>query len=573
MVYQALYRKYRSQRFDEMIGQEVVTTTLKNAIINHQISHAYLFSGPRGTGKTSAAKVFAKAINCPNQKDGEPDNTCDICKAITAGTLEDVIELDAASNNGVDEIREIRDKSTYAASRATYKVYIIDEVHMLSIGAFNALLKTLEEPTANVVFVLATTELQKIPATIISRVQRFAFKSITTADIRQHLINILQKEKIDFDEKALTIIAKSAEGGMRDALSILDQALSFSSGKLEEKDALLVTGSIASEALVSYVEALEQSDGETALVELNKIFDEGKNMLRFTEDLLSYLRDLLLDEHTKISHNRLYQWIDIIIDSFRTLRETTQVKIVADVMTMRLIETTKSISPNNDSGISDNAQLIAKLQRQMMTLQEQVAQMQQLLDPITLPVKVSTEEQTYFTEESAESIVNVAHSSSDNAMSESKQNSVVQVSFHNRLVDILLQEAKKEIKTQIETAWSEVIDSLTSQREIALLKITKVEAASEEVLILSVEHENLATIIVNNTTLIDQIDNVLSAATGFTPKIIVITSDEWQRVVSDFMAKRHTDKGIETKSTSLSDDSIVTKAQTLFGDGVTIIDD
>lgn len=573
MVYQALYRKYRSQRFDEMIGQEVVTTTLKNAIINHQISHAYLFSGPRGTGKTSAAKVFAKAINCPNQKDGEPDNTCDICKAITAGTLEDVIELDAASNNGVDEIREIRDKSTYAASRATYKVYIIDEVHMLSIGAFNALLKTLEEPTANVVFVLATTELQKIPATIISRVQRFAFKSITTADIRQHLINILQKEKIDFDEKALTIIAKSAEGGMRDALSILDQALSFSSGKLEEKDALLVTGSIASEALVSYVEALEQSDGETALVELNKIFDEGKNMLRFTEDLLSYLRDLLLDEHTKISHNRLYQWIDIIIDSFRTLRETTQVKIVADVMTMRLIETTKSISPNNDSGISDNAQLIAKLQRQMMTLQEQVAQMQQLLDPITLPVKVSTEEQTYFTEESAESIVNVAHSSSDNAMLESKQNSVVQVPFHNRLVDILLQEAKKEIKTQIETAWSEVIDSLTSQREIALLKITKVEAASEEVLILSVEHENLATIIVNNTTLIDQIDNVLSAATGFTPKIIVITSDEWQRVVSDFMAKRHTDKGIETKSTPLSDDSIVTKAQTLFGDGVTIIDD
>lgn len=573
MVYQALYRKYRSQRFDEMIGQEVVTTTLKNAIINHQISHAYLFSGPRGTGKTSAAKVFAKAINCPNQKDGEPDNTCDICKAITAGTLEDVIELDAASNNGVDEIREIRDKSTYAASRATYKVYIIDEVHMLSIGAFNALLKTLEEPTANVVFVLATTELQKIPATIISRVQRFAFKSITTADIRQHLINILQKEKIDFDEKALTIIAKSAEGGMRDALSILDQALSFSSGKLEEKDALLVTGSIASEALVSYVEALEQSDGETALVELNKIFDEGKNMLRFTEDLLSYLRDLLLDEHTKISHNRLYQWIDIIIDSFRTLRETTQVKIVADVMTMRLIETTKSINPNNDSGISDNAQLIAKLQRQMMTLQEQVAQMQQLLDPITLPVKVSTEEQTYFTEESAESIVNVAHSSSDNAMPESKQNSVVQVPFHNRLVDILLQEAKKEIKTQIEMAWSEVIDSLTSQREIALLKITKVEAASEEVLILSVEHENLATIIVNNTTLIDQIDNVLSAATGFTPKIIVITSDEWQRVVSDFMAKRHTDKGIETKSAPLSDDSIVTKAQTLFGDGVTIIDD
>lgn len=195
MSYQALYRKYRSQRFDEMVGQEVVATTLKNAIVNHQISHAYLFSGPRGTGKTSAAKIFAKAINCPNQVDGEPCNNCFICDSITKGTLEDVIELDAASNNGVDEIREIRDKSTYAATHATYKVYIIDEVHMLSTGAFNALLKTLEEPTENVVFVLATTELQKIPATIISRVQRFAFKSITTNEIQGHLADVLQEEK------------------------------------------------------------------------------------------------------------------------------------------------------------------------------------------------------------------------------------------------------------------------------------------------------------------------------------------------------------------------------------------
>ena len=163
MSYQALYRKYRSQRFDDMVGQEVVSKTLKNAIITNQISHAYLFSGPRGTGKTSAAKIFAKALNCPNQVAGEPCNHCEICQGVTNGSLEDVIELDAASNNGVDEIREIRDKSTYAPSRATYKVYIIDEVHMLTTGAFNALLKTLEEPTENVVFVLATTEIQKIP--------------------------------------------------------------------------------------------------------------------------------------------------------------------------------------------------------------------------------------------------------------------------------------------------------------------------------------------------------------------------------------------------------------------------
>jgi DNA polymerase-3 subunit gamma/tau len=338
MAYQALYRKYRSQRFDEMVGQEVVATTLKNAIVNHQISHAYLFSGPRGTGKTSAAKIFAKAINCPNQVDGEPCNNCFICDSITKGSLDDVIELDAASNNGVDEIREIRDKSTYAASQATYKVYIIDEVHMLSTGAFNALLKTLEEPTENVVFVLATTELQKIPATIISRVQRFAFKSITTGDIRTYLAKIMADEGLEFDGKALDVIAKAAEGGMRDALSLLDQALSFSSGKLEENDALLVTGSIAADALVTYVAALFEHDEAKALTELDKIFAEGKNMLRFTEDLLAYLRDLLLDKNSQYDRGQIFSWIDVAIESLKTIKETTQTKIAADVMTMRLAE-------------------------------------------------------------------------------------------------------------------------------------------------------------------------------------------------------------------------------------------
>ena len=229
-MYQALYRKYRSQTFGQLVGQEVIATTLRQAVEQGKISHAYLFSGPRGTGKTSVAKIFAKAMNCPNQKGGEPCNECYICEAITNGSLEDVIEIDAASNNGVDEIRDIRDKSTYAPSLAPHKVYIIDEVHMLSTGAFNALLKTLEEPTENVVFILATTELHKIPATILSRVQRFEFKSIKTPAIQDHLKAVLDKEGIDYEEEAVAIIARRAEGGMRDALSILDQALSLTAG-------------------------------------------------------------------------------------------------------------------------------------------------------------------------------------------------------------------------------------------------------------------------------------------------------------------------------------------------------
>ena len=286
-MYQALYRKYRSQTFGQLVGQQVVATTLRQAVEQGKISHAYLFSGPRGTGKTSVAKIFAKAMNCPNQKDGEPCNDCYICKAITEGSLEDVIEIDAASNNGVDEIRDIRDKSTYAPSLAKHKVYIIDEVHMLSTGAFNALLKTLEEPTENVVFILATTELHKIPATILSRVQRFEFKSIKTQDIISHIEWILEQEGIDFEQEGVQIIARRAEGGMRDALSILDQALSLTQeNRLTTDIAEEITGSISLGALDAYVAALIAHDAVTALDNLNLIFDSGKNMARFVTDLL-----------------------------------------------------------------------------------------------------------------------------------------------------------------------------------------------------------------------------------------------------------------------------------------------
>lgn len=294
-MYQALYRKYRSQTFDEMVGQSVISTTLKQAVESGKISHAYLFSGPRGTGKTSAAKIFAKAMNCPNQVDGEPCNQCDICRDITNGSLEDVIEIDAASNNGVDEIRDIRDKSTYAPSRATYKVYIIDEVHMLSTGAFNALLKTLEEPTENVVFILATTELHKIPATILSRVQRFEFKAIKQKAIREHLAWVLDKEGIAYEVDALNLIARRAEGGMRDALSILDQALSLSpDNQVTIAIAEEIIGSISILALGDYVRYVSQEQATQALAALETIYDSGKSMSRFATDLLTYLRDLLV---------------------------------------------------------------------------------------------------------------------------------------------------------------------------------------------------------------------------------------------------------------------------------------
>ncbi|KST76529.1 DNA polymerase III subunits gamma and tau [Lactococcus lactis subsp. lactis] len=552
MAYQALYRKYRSQRFDEMVGQEVVATTLKNAIVNHQISHAYLFSGPRGTGKTSAAKIFAKAINCPNQVDGEPCNNCFICDSITKGSLDDVIELDAASNNGVDEIREIRDKSTYAASQATYKVYIIDEVHMLSTGAFNALLKTLEEPTENVVFVLATTELQKIPATIISRVQRFAFKSITTGDIRTYLAKIMADEGLEFDGKALDVIAKAAEGGMRDALSLLDQALSFSSGELEENDALLVTGSIAADALVTYVAALFEHDEAKALTELDKIFAEGKNMLRFTEDLLAYLRDLLLDKNSQYDRSQIFSWIDIAIESLKTIKETTQTKIAADVMTMRLAE----IGQNNLLTASQG-EIPNQLTAEIATLKTEINQ---------LKAQISAGQ------------IQVNSDSQNNLLTEKVKGSPKPIASKKRQInkDLIykaLAEATNEARKAALSAWPELVASVTKPADRALLNNTAPVAASENFLVVTFPHENLAKRVSENEELQLFCGNLLSSIVGFAPEIISLAEQDWQEVRAEYVSNLKSENVQEDEEDEKEPDETVNLAKELFGEKVVEIND
>ncbi|MGV8975532.1 DNA polymerase III subunit gamma/tau [Lactococcus lactis] len=552
MAYQALYRKYRSQRFDEMVGQEVVATTLKNAIVNHQISHAYLFSGPRGTGKTSAAKIFAKAINCPNQVDGEPCNNCFICDSITKGSLDDVIELDAASNNGVDEIREIRDKSTYAASQATYKVYIIDEVHMLSTGAFNALLKTLEEPTENVVFVLATTELQKIPATIISRVQRFAFKSITTGDIRTYLAKIMADEGLEFDGKALDVIAKAAEGGMRDALSLLDQALSFSSGKLEENDALLVTGSIAADALVTYVAALFEHDEAKALTELDKIFAEGKNMLRFTEDLLAYLRDLLLDKNSQYDRGQIFSWIDVAIESLKTIKETTQTKIAADVMTMRLAE----IGQNNLLKASQG-EIPNQLTAEIATLKTEINQ---------LKAQISAGQ------------IQVNSDSQNNLLTEKVKGSPKPIASKKRQInkDLIykaLAEATNEARKAALSAWPELVASVTKPADRALLNNTAPVAASENFLVVTFPHENLAKRVSENEELQLFCGNLLSSIVGFAPEIISLAEQDWQEVRAEYVSNLKSENVQEDEEDEKEPDETVNLAKELFGEKVVEIND
>ncbi len=292
-MYLALYRKYRPKTFDEVIGQDYIIRTLQNQIKMDKISHAYLFCGSRGTGKTSTAKIFAKAINCLNSRNGSPCGECETCKALD-GTNIDVLEIDAASNNGVDEIRDLREKVKYPPVVGKYKVYIIDEVHMLSPSAFNALLKTLEEPPKHVVFILATTEVHKLPATILSRCLRFDFKLVSVEELSALLRKVLQVENIKFDEQSINAIARAGEGSVRDTLSISDRCVSFAGEELTYQKTLSVLGISEREILINIADKIFNKDVGEALVELDKVLAEGKSPLIFSNNLITYFRDLIL---------------------------------------------------------------------------------------------------------------------------------------------------------------------------------------------------------------------------------------------------------------------------------------
>lgn len=294
MAYVALYRKFRPQRFSELVGQEHIIRTLSNQLESGRIAHAYLFAGPRGTGKTSTAKLFARAINCSSPINGDPCGKCEACQAFMADDNMDIIEIDAASNNGVDNIRDIRDKVVFAPAHGKYKVYIIDEVHMLSGGAFNALLKTLEEPPAHVVFILATTEIHKLPATILSRCQRFDFKLISSSVIFERLKYVLQESNAQFEDGAIDLIAKSASGGMRDALSLADVCLSYCGSNVTLKDAMNVLGISDRSFVFTFADALIASDSSLALKKCRELEEEGKDIGVFALELMEHMRDVML---------------------------------------------------------------------------------------------------------------------------------------------------------------------------------------------------------------------------------------------------------------------------------------
>ena len=554
-MYQALYRKYRSQTFGQLVGQQVVATTLRQAVEQGKISHAYLFSGPRGTGKTSVAKIFAKAMNCPNQKDGEPCNDCYICQAITEGSLEDVIEIDAASNNGVDEIRDIRDKSTYAPSLAKHKVYIIDEVHMLSTGAFNALLKTLEEPTENVVFILATTELHKIPATILSRVQRFEFKSIKTQDIIGHIEWILEQEGIDFEKEGVQIIARRAEGGMRDALSILDQALSLTQeNRLTTDIAEEITGSISLGALDAYVAALIAHDAVTALDNLNVIFDSGKNMARFVTDLLQYLRDLIIVktggenthaselflENLKTPQETLFAMIEIATKSLADIKNSLQPKIYTEMMTIRLAEEKAGLDQ-----IPDNlGEELSNLKQEIQQLKQQLANVGSQPAPVAKTSEARPQKaKTY-------------------RVDRNKVNAILEEAVENP-------ELARSNLTKLQNAWSEIIESLAGADK-ALLIGSQPVAANENHAILAFESHFNAEQTMKRENLNTMFGNLLSNAAGFSPDILAISLEDWTQIRAEFSARSRSNKA---EAAEKQEESLIPEGFDFLAEKITVQDD
>ena len=349
-MYQALYRKYRPKKFENVVSQTTIIQTLENSIKTSHIGHAYLFSGPRGTGKTTAAKIFARAVNCLNYKDG----LCNECKnCIYSGQKEcmDIIEIDAASNNGVDEIRELRNKVKILPSELKYKVYIIDEVHMLSIGAFNALLKTLEEPPEHVIFILATTDPQKIPNTIISRCQTFQFKKISPNDIKQALEKIALNEKIEIEDEVLTSIASASDGGLRDAIGLLDKLSSYKLGKITYNDFLTMNGQIIENELLEFENSILAYKTDVMLEKIENYYNNGKDLVQILKQLIYHLKDILINyymknENLKYSEKEIVELVSLLNEKISDIKKSDDIKVYVEILLLHFINQNKTVEKN-----------------------------------------------------------------------------------------------------------------------------------------------------------------------------------------------------------------------------------